>query len=585
MLTRLTIRNFKQFQEVEIELGQVSLLVGPNNSGKTSALQALALWEHGLRLWWEKRRDSSGPGSRPGVTLNRRDLVSLPIPSADLLWRQRDLRRSALREGKKVTQNVRVDIVVEGVTDGVEWVCGLEFDYANVESIYCRPARREPRDESRTPDRMDIPEEALGVRVAYLPPMSGLAVEEPLLMEGAIKVLVGQGRTAEVLRNLCWMVFSQRPERWKHVQEAMKKLFGTALQDPVLVSARGAVELGFIDPMKTALDLSASGRGFQQTLLLLTYLALNPGSVVLLDEPDAHLEVLRQRQLYRELTEHARRSDSQVIAASHSEVLLNEAADRDVVVAFVGKPHRIDDRGTQVLKALKEIGFEMYLQAEQTGWVLYLEGSTDLEILRRFAIMLEHPAQALLERPFVHYVGNSVRQTQSHFYGLQEASSSLVGFALFDRLEKGLPSDAHLSDAHLKCRMWKRREIENYLCQPSTLSRWAADQGPAPSAPLFDHAKRAARVLAMDESIRERVAPAFLRDRGDVWWWNVKASDELLDGVFEDYYRRVRLPNLMRKSDYHQLAPYVLPEELDPEIAEVLDALVELEAAARPARI
>ena len=77
----------------------------------------------------------------------------------------------------------------------------------------------------------------------------------------------------------------------------------------------------------------------------------------------------------------AQEKHCQVIAASHSEILLNEAADRDVVIAFVGKPHRMDDRGQQVVKSLKEIGFEQYYQAEQTGWVLYLEGSTDLAIL------------------------------------------------------------------------------------------------------------------------------------------------------------------------------------------------------------
>ena len=93
------------------------------------------------------------------------------------------------------------------------------------------------------------------------------------------------------------------------------------------------------------LDLSSSGRGLQQTLLLLAYMCANPGAVLLLDEPDAHLEILRQRQIYRLLTEVATESGSQVIAASHSEVLLNEAAGRDVVVAFVGPPHRIDDRG------------------------------------------------------------------------------------------------------------------------------------------------------------------------------------------------------------------------------------------------
>ena len=38
-----------------------------------------------------------------------------------------------------------------------------------------------------------------------------------------------------------------------------------------------------------------------------------------------------------------------------------------------------------------EIGFEDFLQAEQTGWVLYLEGSTDLAVLQSFAAVLEDP--------------------------------------------------------------------------------------------------------------------------------------------------------------------------------------------------
>lgn len=64
MLTRLTIRNFKRFDEVEIELGNPVVFIGPNNSGKTSAMQALALWDIGLRRWREQRsqRQLSPPG-------------------------------------------------------------------------------------------------------------------------------------------------------------------------------------------------------------------------------------------------------------------------------------------------------------------------------------------------------------------------------------------------------------------------------------------------------------------------------------------------------------------------------------------
>ena len=55
MLTRLLIRNFKRFTDVHIELGSPVVLIGPNNSGKTTALQALALWDIGLRRWNDKR--------------------------------------------------------------------------------------------------------------------------------------------------------------------------------------------------------------------------------------------------------------------------------------------------------------------------------------------------------------------------------------------------------------------------------------------------------------------------------------------------------------------------------------------------
>ena len=80
MLTRLVIRNFKLFDKVEIELGERVVFVGPNNSGKTSALQALALWNTGVRRWVEKRGAGNVPKERAGVTINRRDLIAWPSP-------------------------------------------------------------------------------------------------------------------------------------------------------------------------------------------------------------------------------------------------------------------------------------------------------------------------------------------------------------------------------------------------------------------------------------------------------------------------------------------------------------------------
>ncbi|MCY3925258.1 MAG: AAA family ATPase [bacterium] len=69
VLTKLTVRNFKRFSDVDIELSSPVVFVGPNNSGKTSAMQALALWEVGVKRWNEKRAGRSAPETRPGVTV------------------------------------------------------------------------------------------------------------------------------------------------------------------------------------------------------------------------------------------------------------------------------------------------------------------------------------------------------------------------------------------------------------------------------------------------------------------------------------------------------------------------------------
>ncbi|MEN9677964.1 MAG: hypothetical protein RIS76_3860, partial [Verrucomicrobiota bacterium] len=80
MITKLRISNFKRLEDVELELGNTAVFIGPNNSGKTSALQALALWDVGRRRWSEKRDDSTA-SERTGVAINRRDLYSIPVPS------------------------------------------------------------------------------------------------------------------------------------------------------------------------------------------------------------------------------------------------------------------------------------------------------------------------------------------------------------------------------------------------------------------------------------------------------------------------------------------------------------------------
>ena len=566
MLTKLTIRNFKRFDEVEIELGNPVVFIGPNNSGKTSAMQALALWDIGLKRWNEKWSGKSASGKRPGVTVNRRDLFSIPHPSTNHLWRGLHVRDVQNVDGRTQTKNVRIDLIVEGVSNDKSWNCGLEFDFANAESFYCRPLRL---DDNKHPERMPVPPEVGAVRIAFLPPMSGLAATETRLDQGAVNVRVGEGRTAEVLRNLCYSILEQNPNQWRTLVRQIESLFGASLEEPRYVEARGEITLGYRE-QGTMLDLSSSGRGLQQTLLILAYMHANPGSVILLDEPDAHLEILRQRQIYNLISEAAQESGSQIIAASHSEVLLNEAAGRDMVVAFVGRPHQLGGRSSQLRKALADIGYDQYYQAEQTGWILYLEGSTDLAVLRAFAQRLGNErAIRALERPFVHYVKNQPSQAENHFYGLKEALPDLRGVSVFDRLENE-PAE----NPFLKHLVWKRREIENYFCTERTLEAYARrSSSEFETMPLFAASEANRRLAAMRESITEVSQAMKTLDKGSPWDVDVKASDDFLMHLFESYFRKIEIPNLMMKKNFYELAVCVPEDEIDPEISEKLEVI------------
>lgn len=593
MLTKLKVRNFKCFEEVEIALGNPVVLIGPNNSGKTTVLQALALWTIGLQRWQEKRSErQSQARKRPGVTINRQDLLTIPHPQANLLWRDLQTRFTSRNEDdKQETQNIRIELIVGGVDDQGAWECGLEFDYANPESFYCRPLRLD--EDCR--ERMTVPEQAAGVHVAFLPPMSGLAAVETRLDPGALNVRIGEGRTAEVLRNLCYIVSQNQPERWDELTRQIDRLFGVQLKRPRYLEERGEITMKYQQkhsrkkkgkPLE--LDLSSSGRGLQQTLLILVYMYANPGAVVLLDEPDAHLEILRQRQIYTYIKELAEKSDSQIMIASHSEVLLNEAATgQDQIIACVGHPHTLaQGKRNEVLKALASLGFEDYYQAEQTGWVLYLEGSTDLLILQAFAERLHHTgAQQALARPFVKYVGNTLKEARRHYYGLREASPSLRGVALFDHLEEdnGLLQNKNKdsSQGTLQVLMWQRNEIENYFCTGETLQAYADPTIKNQTKPEQLTIQAMNRQNAMDEAIEEITNALQSLGKGSPWDAGIKASDEVLVPILQAYSRRLGIYNAMPKKDLYKLVACIpSAADIDPEVTAKLDAVAAVAGAA-----
>lgn len=574
MLTKLKINNFKKFDNIEVELGQPVVFIGPNNSGKTTALQALALWEVGYNKWIEKRgADDITPSKRPGITINRKDLFALPIPVSNLLWKDRKTHLTRKEGDQQKTDFIFIDIIVEGIEANKEWKCGFEFYYANEEAFYCRPIRTS---EQKDAPRMPVPELLEKPSIAYLPPMSGLIDREFLKQHGEIDFLIGQGQTAQVLRNLCYRVFREFPQKWTEVVNSLQQLFGIKLLPPEYTE-RSEIIMNYEDPSGIRLDLSASGRGVQQTLLLLSHLYANPKSVFLFDEPDAHLEILRQRQNFNLLSEVAEKQKSQIIAASHSEVVLNEAAGTGTVVAFVGKPHVINEKTSQTLKALTSIGFEQYLQAEQKGWVLYLEDSSDLAILKEFAVKLNHPALEHLHSPFVFYISTNLpRKAREHFWGIHEAKNDLVGLAIFDRINAELKTDTPLYET-----MWQKREIENYFCFKEVFIEFAKSMAEG-SGPLFDQVIRKRNIDEMTKAIAELELALKTLDKGTPWSDDFKVSDDFMEPLFRKYSEKLSIPLVLRKKEFYKLIKFLERDSIENEIIEKLDLIIKTAKKAKP---
>jgi hypothetical protein len=291
-------------------------------------------------------------------------------------------------------------------------------------------------------------EYVIGIKVELLYPMSGLGTLEPIYQDKFLGTLMGQGKTAEVLRNLCFKV--DRSE-WTKIQSLMRRLFQVELNVPV-ENAQGGIEL-YYSPAgapKELLELATSGRGFQQVLLIFAYLYGHKKSVLLIDEPDAHLEILRQRQMYVLLRDIASDNESQVVMVTHSEVILDEAVERNLTLIRDGITEDITSKA-KVQNSLKVFGTENYVKAVDRGYVFYVEGSTDVDMLRALAERLSHPlAGDWDDRLNAYYVQNispeqtieseldrvemaSENKPTTHFRCRRSLLPELRGLAILDR--------------------------------------------------------------------------------------------------------------------------------------------------------
>lgn len=568
MIKTVSVRSFKRFSEETFNVSGNIVLAGPNNSGKTTLFQAIAVWNLALQRWLAKRGPGTGSKAkqRTGVAITRKDFTAIPLREMNLLWTDCStaLSKDELEEGQKLGTSRTLRIRIDGTGAKGEWSLAFEFIYQGSEQISARPAPETPI--------LEATYEAIREhQIVHIPPFSGIGPEETHYDRAYQDLLIGQGKPGDILRNLLLDVSKKGKKEWDELCSEIADIFGYQLITPSY-EGRPYILCEYYDSIPkesgrrnlTKLDISSAGSGFLQVLMLLGFFYARPASVLLLDEPDAHLHVVLQKQVYDRLREIARKRSSQLIIATHSEVLVDSTSP-ERIISFFRRPHNLLEHveRDQVREALKRLTSLDVLLADQVPGILYVEGETDLNLLREWARILNHPLyEQISKAPLWHSnQGRNPKEARAHFFALQAVKPNIRSVLLLDGDYRSLP-DRELTADKFTILRWRRYEAESYLIHPTALARFISGSLPLP---LFSAASAEKGMQFLSNELPPAVFNNPLGEHD--YLAATPASKTLLPGFFA----AAGVP--LTKEEYYEVAAQMEPGELPDEIGEKLDLI------------
>ena len=482
MITKLTLRNFKNVGEQVYEFGQFDLLVGPNNSGKSTILQALAIWQFCVEEFRRSKRTGSS-----GTQVVLPNFTALPVPEFNLLWKDRIDRQYPLQDGKKKQEYILISIVIEwNRPDEASGSFGVELRYHSPQTIYAIPIRgwKNFRD---CDSRGDLP------NVAYVPPFSGLEPTEKWLDISPMRQQVGKGQPGSVLRNLLLRVSNRDkqppsdypPGDWDEIARTIKQWFSVDIHAPKYDSLSDVnIIVNYLHRSKS-FDIISGGSGFHQTLTLLAFLYGYHSTTILLDEPDAHLHVNLQREILDYFKRKSLGTRVQFLIATHAEELVRGVEATQIVSLLTGKPKRIQSTAP-LLRAMADVPNEEIVRLQASPFILYLEGESDERILRAWAGVCD--AMSTIDKFCFHVMAGGRKSSMKaaadeHFAALKQIIPQVKRMMLFDFDEEA--KAFHPNDDNPSLKEWKRKNIENYLLVPDAWKRAVTQKTGVPGDDLF----------------------------------------------------------------------------------------------------
>ena len=496
-LVRIRLADILGFKRAVVYPEDFCVLVGANNSGKSSLMRAVAFAQTLLSVHFE-RRDGDEVVLARGRNL---DDQLLPVPVVKDLWYGGQRRRG--------NDWVMAEIELEfdsGLTVGF----GLKGPFGHATS---RLLGEDRRISAADYDRL------AAFPIVYVPSSVGIVDREEYRTPARIGSLIASGRAHEVLRNL--LNDLHREGRLPEVAGVLGRYFDGAI-DRVSFDLVSDEFIHVTYREDSDHDLFSAGAGFLQVLQLITFLVHSRPGILLVDEPDAHLHSSLQRLVVDVLRNASRELGLQVLLATHSKEIVNYVDPSELLV--VDRKQEVlrglgeHESAISVLESLGSIDSIDAYHVITNRKVVLVEGTSDTRVLRSLAAKVDNhvfegadrlvvietggestPAArtdlAILER----IMGNDVRTLQ-----ILDRDARLP--ASVARAETGSPRPLHV---------WKRDSIESYLVIPGAISRLVtakkADLDPI-EVLIVVHAMCDAAVDDLREATFDRVATRYRHD-------------------------------------------------------------------------
>ena len=503
MISRVAIQNFKRFKdrtEFLLKPEGITFLAGGNNSGKSTLLQALAVWEFARSVIAINKSNAAllAGTTGHGVGVSTEEFSPIALPNLKHLW-------SGLKVLNNTTGNgYNLRIRCEWPTTGDPSTHHLEFGFAlSNDRLFLKTTSSNLRSEDAIP------------RMAYLPPFAGITPREERMSPATRRRWMGRGLAGAVLRNLLYDFWEKndvarkqakapngkipkaalaelrKMDSWEQLLNVLEEVFKTGLSvkqfnelyhTTIEVAAWEGqlVNKRFRRKAKTPeKDLMVEGGGFLQWLSVYA-LALNKElDVLLLDEPDAHLHPALQGYLIHKLAQLARENRKQVLLATHSTTILMETK-VEQIFRMEDRDYLKDERGRVALFVGLGSQYAPRLDQLKRCKRLFLhDGPSNVEILRTWATKLGIEWPQVLVDWIYSRDGEARKALVSE---LRKDIPDLKAISLEDRDD--YPFSETKSDltygsmqafySGLGLRRWRRRNIESYLLHPDAIARAAA---------------------------------------------------------------------------------------------------------------